>query len=49
MVSSQNQPENHPIYALDTNFGSAIFYNEGLAENEDRKDKLAENSELKGF
>jgi hypothetical protein len=27
MVSSKNQPNNHPIYSVDTEVGSSIFYN----------------------
>jgi hypothetical protein len=27
MVSSKTQPNNHPIYSVDTEFGSSIFYN----------------------
>ena len=27
MISSKECPENHPIYAIDTEMGSTIFYN----------------------
>jgi hypothetical protein len=27
MVSRETQPNNHPIYSVDTEFGSSIFYN----------------------
>jgi hypothetical protein len=28
MVSRKNQPKNHPIYSVDTEFGSSVFYND---------------------
>jgi hypothetical protein len=28
MVSSKTQPNNHPIYSVDTEVGSSIFYND---------------------
>ena len=28
VVSSQERPENHPIYEVDTDLGSSIFYND---------------------
>jgi hypothetical protein len=33
MVSNKMQPNNHPIYAIDTEVGSSIFYN-GLSFKE---------------
>jgi hypothetical protein len=27
MASSKNQPNNHPIYSIDTEVGSSIFFN----------------------
>ena len=29
VVSSRDTPENHPIYVVDTNLGSSIFFNDG--------------------
>jgi hypothetical protein len=34
MVSSKTQPNNHPIYSLDTEVGSSIFYNNLSFEEE---------------
>ena len=28
VVSSQEKPDNHPIYVVDTDLGSSIFYND---------------------
>lgn len=47
-VSSQNQHGNHTVYVIDIDFGSTVFYDEGLAENEDKESDLAEVSEQKG-
>ena len=30
VVSSQEKPDNHDIYVVDTNLGSSIFFNDGL-------------------
>jgi hypothetical protein len=35
MVSSKTQPNNHPIYAIDTEVGSSIFYNDLSFEEEE--------------
>jgi len=35
MVSSKTQPHNHPIYAVDTEVGSYIFYNDLSFEEEE--------------
>lgn len=32
MVSNAEKPNNHPIYSLDTDMGSAIFFNEETKE-----------------
>ena len=32
MVSSQDKPDNHPIYDVDTDLGSSIFFNDSHAE-----------------
>ena len=32
MVSNAERPNNHPIYSLDIDMGSAIFFNEGKEE-----------------
>jgi len=35
MVSSKTHPNNHPIYSIDIEVGSSIFYNDlGFEENE---------------
>ena len=28
MVSSKEKPDNHPIYVIDTELGSSVFYND---------------------
>ena len=33
MVSSAKNPNNHPIYSLDTEIGSSIFFTEGGKDN----------------
>jgi ribonuclease HI len=35
MVSSKMQPKNHPIYSVDTDIGSSIFYNDLSFEEEE--------------
>jgi len=35
MVSSKRKPNNHPIYFVDIEFGSSIFYNDLFFEEED--------------
>jgi hypothetical protein len=35
MVSSKTQPNNHPIYSIDTEVGSSIFYNDLSFEEEE--------------
>jgi ribonuclease HI len=37
MVSSKRKPNNHPIYSIDTEVGSSIFYNDLCFEEEDPK------------
>jgi hypothetical protein len=37
MVSSKRKPNNHPIYSVDTEVGSSIFYNDLCFEEEDPK------------
>ena len=37
MVSSKDKPQNFPIYALDTELGSVILFNELIDEAEDEK------------
>lgn len=32
MVSNVERPNNHPLYSLDTEMGSTIFFNEGMEE-----------------
>ena len=32
MISSKECPENHPIYVVDTDMGSAIFFNQSPTE-----------------
>ena len=34
MVSSQDKPNNHPIYVVDTNIGSSIFFNDSHIEQD---------------
>ena len=29
VVSSRDKPENHPIYVVDTDLGSSVFFNDG--------------------
>jgi hypothetical protein len=35
LVSNKMQPNNHPIYSIDTDFGSSIFYNDLSFEEEE--------------
>lgn len=37
VVSSKEEPENHPIYAVDTNLGLAILYNDLNLEEENQQ------------
>jgi hypothetical protein len=37
MLSSKTQLNNHPIYFVDTEFGSSIFYNDLSFEEEESK------------
>jgi hypothetical protein len=47
MVSSKTQPNNHPIYSVNTDIDSSIFYNDLIFEKEEPtiimtvKDKVA--------
>jgi hypothetical protein len=36
MVSSKDKPNNHPIYSIDTDIGSTIFYNDLCLEEDDQ-------------
>jgi hypothetical protein len=38
MVSSKDKPNNHPIYSIDTDIGSTIFYNDLCLEEDDHND-----------
>ena len=43
MVSSRDNPHNHPIYVVDIDLGSSIFYNDLHFEEEDQNNiKLLE-------
>lgn len=35
LISSKECPENHPVYVVDTEMGSEIFFNQSPAKNED--------------
>ena len=37
MISSRDNPKNHPIHVVDTNLGSAIFYNDLYAEETEKE------------
>ena len=41
MVSNKDKPENHPIYAIDTELGSSIFYNDSSFEGERQDETLS--------
>ena len=44
VVSIQDKPENHPIYAIDIDLGSSIFYNDfNFEEEQPVWDKQKEN------
>ena len=47
MVSSKDKPDNHPIYAVDRELGSSIFYNDSSFEGEikDEKPSILENQQ----
>ena len=47
MVSSQNKPEIHHIYAVDTDLGSSIFFNDVIPHDveEDLQKKSEDNKE----
>jgi len=45
MVSSKTQPNNHPIYSINTEFGSSIFYNELSFEEEESKTIMTADEE----
>jgi hypothetical protein len=43
MINSRNKPNNHPIYVVDIDLGSSIFYNDLHFEEEDQNNiKLIE-------
>lgn len=46
MVSSKEKPQNFPIYALDTELGSVIIFNELTNEAEDEKKAENQQSEI---
>jgi hypothetical protein len=35
MVSNKSQPSNHPIYSVETELGSSIFFNDLCSEEEE--------------
>ena len=46
MISSKECPENYPIYVVDTDMGSAIFYNSGHNDPEDHLIRVHKNQEI---
>jgi hypothetical protein len=40
MVSNKSQPNNHPIYSVDTDVGSYIFYNDLIFEEEEPRNVI---------
>jgi len=46
MVSSKDKPQNFPIYALDTELGSAILFNELTNEAEEERKAENQSSEI---
>ena len=47
MISSPKCPQNHPIYSIDTDLGSAIFFSETLKE-QSKNMVLIKKTETKG-
>ena len=45
MVSSKTYPNNHPIYSIDTEVGSSIFYNDLIFEEEELKTIMTTDEE----
>jgi hypothetical protein len=45
MVSNKTQPHNHPIYTIDTEVGSSIFYNDLNFEEEESMTIVAADEE----
>jgi hypothetical protein len=45
MVSNNMQPNNHPIYFIDIEVGSSIFYNDLSFEEEEKKTIMTTNGE----
>ena len=46
MINSKECPENHPIYVVDTDMGSAIFYNSEHNDLEDHLIRMHKNQEI---
>jgi hypothetical protein len=45
MVSSKDKPNNHPIYSIDTDIGSTIFYNDLCLDEDDQNDPKYQQAE----
>ena len=45
MISNKDNPENHPIYDVDIDMGSAIFYNDLCFEESELKEGETEINE----
>jgi hypothetical protein len=48
MVRSKTQPNNHPIYSVDTEVGSSIFYNDLSFEEEELTAIMTANEDTAG-
>jgi hypothetical protein len=40
MVSSKDKPENYPIYSMETELGSLVFYNDSQFQEENQKKEI---------
>ena len=46
MIKSKECPENHPIYAIDIDMGSTIFYNQSPIEQESHSSIVEQKQEI---
>ena len=45
MISNRENPENHPIYAIDTNMGSSMLFNEARPQKDEPEPEDSGSSE----
>ena len=45
MIINKENPENHPIYSVDTNMGSSMLFNEVIPQKDEPEPEVSGNSE----